>query len=221
MSIVREFFSELTRRGVLRALGAYVAIVWLLAQGLVDLLPAVGLPEWAIRVFLVVAVVATPLIAIIAWRYDLTKKGFLRDRVDVLAARRQAVSDVTVAPTRSSNAATRSSANCVVATWKDKNGSERSQQFFDDFLIGRDFEADIRLNADCVSRQHLKICREGDDWVARDLGSLNGSFIGGSSFHSRKIDGDTDIRLDRSGPVVHLEVASAQATALGTSSRQS
>lgn len=38
---------ELVRRGVLRALGAYIVIIWLLAQGLVDLLPAVGMPEWS------------------------------------------------------------------------------------------------------------------------------------------------------------------------------
>ena len=88
--MIKKFFKELMRRGVVRALGAYIAIVWLLAQGFVDLFPAVGLPEWAIRVFLSATVLAAPLVAFLSWRYDLTRKGFLRDRVDVALAKRRA-----------------------------------------------------------------------------------------------------------------------------------
>ncbi len=62
----KKLVKELSRRGVLRALAAYIVIVWLLAQGLVDLFPAVGLPEWTIRRFLVAAVAGTPLVAFLA-----------------------------------------------------------------------------------------------------------------------------------------------------------
>lgn len=219
--IVRNFIEELIRRGVLRALGAYVAIVWLLAQGLVDLLPAVGMPDWAIRIFLSFAVAATPVVAIVAWRYDLTRKGFLRDRADVALAHREAVAGPTVAPTRTSRADHGPTANFIIANWTDNKGNERSQRFFDTFLVGRDYEADIRLTDDCVSRRHLEVYRKEENWFVRDLDSLNGSFIDGTRVDVRKIDADIDITLDRSGPKIRLEVLPAQATALGTSSRRS
>ena len=92
--ILSNWSKEIVRRGVLRALGAYVIGVWLLAQGLVDLFPAVGLPDWAIQVFLVAALATTPLVCIVAWKYDLTLKGFLPDKQDV-ANRRRAATDAT------------------------------------------------------------------------------------------------------------------------------
>ena len=44
-------------------------------------------------------------------------------------------------------------------------------------LIGRDVDADVRLDAEEVSRRHALIWREGSDvWIA-DLGSSNGSLV--------------------------------------------
>ena len=49
----KKLVRELNRRGVFRALVAYAVVVWLAATGLVDLFPAVGFPDWSIRVFLI------------------------------------------------------------------------------------------------------------------------------------------------------------------------
>ena len=54
MKRVLTFVSELFRRKVVRLLGGYVVILWLLAQGFADLFPAFGLPEWSLRVFIIV-----------------------------------------------------------------------------------------------------------------------------------------------------------------------
>ena len=59
------------------------------------------MPDWAIRVFLVVAVGCTPIVAVIAWKYDLTSKGFLRDRQDV-ALQRQSTLREAIGPTAAS-----------------------------------------------------------------------------------------------------------------------
>jgi DNA-binding NtrC family response regulator len=46
-------------------------------------------------------------------------------------------------------------------------------------IIGRDAGADIVLPVSAVSRRHAEVRREGDEYVARDLGSRNGILING------------------------------------------
>ena len=193
------------RRGVLRALGAYVAVVWLLAQGLVDLLPAMGFPEWYIRIFLAVTVSATPLVAIIAWKYDLTTKGFLRDKQDV-AHHRQNTMARAVGPTTRATPRRRHDCSIVMASWKDDKGERREKEFDSRFLVGRDFTADIRLWDDRVSRQHLEVYPVGDDWCIKDMSSLNGSYVDGNPIDVQRINGNLEVSLDKAGPRIQLVV---------------
>ena len=44
MSKLRGFFTELVRRQMFRTVGAYIVIVWGLAQGLAGLFPSFGVP---------------------------------------------------------------------------------------------------------------------------------------------------------------------------------
>jgi hypothetical protein len=48
----RNLFAELKRRNVIRAVILYLGAVWALAQGISQLGPSVGAPEWATRWFL-------------------------------------------------------------------------------------------------------------------------------------------------------------------------
>lgn len=200
-----NFSKELVRRGVLRALGAYVAIVWLLAQGLVDLLPAIGLPDWSIRVFLAVTVSATPLVAIIAWKYDLTTKGFLRDKKDVVE-RQMGDRGSPGSPTTRVTPRKGFGRSSVLASWKDDSGDRCEQEFDTKFMIGRDFNADIRLNDDRVSRRHLEVYPVGTEWCIKDQSSLNGSYVNGNAVDVMKIDAGLEVSLDKGGPRVQLDV---------------
>jgi len=200
-----NFSKELVRRGVLRALGAYVAIVWLLAQGLVDLLPAIGLPDWAIRVFLAVTVSATPLVAVIAWKFDLTMKGFLRDRKDVVE-RQRGNRGSSGGPTTRVTPREGLGRSSVLASWNDDSGDRCEKEFDTKFMIGRDFNADIRLNDDRVSRRHLEVYPVGDDWCIRDQSSLNGSYVNGDAVDVLKIEHSLEVSLDKGGPKVQLDV---------------
>lgn len=202
---ISNLSKELVRRGVLRALGAYVAIVWLLAQGLVDLLPAIGLPDWAIRVFLVVTVSATPLVAIIAWKYDLTTKGFLRDRKDVINLQAGSRGS-TGGPTTRVTPREGLGRSTVLASWRDDKGDRCEQEFDTKFIVGRDFKADIRLSDDRVSRRHLEVYPVGDDWCIRDQSSLNGSYVNGDPVDVMKIERSLEVSLDKGGPKVQLDV---------------
>jgi hypothetical protein len=47
------------------------------------------------------------------------------------------------------------------------------------FVVGRSRSADLVLGADSVSRRHAQLVRRGDEYLLTDLGSTNGTWIGG------------------------------------------
>lgn len=75
----RIFFAELKRRNVLRAAVLYAGAVWALSQGIAQLGPAVGLPDWATRWFLVAAIIGFPFWLAFAWFYEFTPDGLKRE----------------------------------------------------------------------------------------------------------------------------------------------
>src|SRR5499427_4764305 len=74
-----SFFGELKRRNVIRAAIFYLGAVWALAQGISQLGPSVGAPEWATRWFLVAAGIGFPFWIAFAWFYELTPEGLKRE----------------------------------------------------------------------------------------------------------------------------------------------
>jgi TolB-like protein/Flp pilus assembly protein TadD len=74
-----NLFSELKRRNVIRAAILYVGAVWALAQGISQLGPSVGAPEWATRWFLVAAAIGFPFCIAFAWFYEFTPQGLKRE----------------------------------------------------------------------------------------------------------------------------------------------
>ncbi len=75
----KNFFTELKRRNVIRATILYVGAVWALAQGISQLGPSVGAPEWATRWFLVAAVIGFPFALVLSWFYEFTPEGLKRE----------------------------------------------------------------------------------------------------------------------------------------------
>jgi hypothetical protein len=57
----------------------YIAATWALAQGISQLGPSIGLPDWATRWFLVAAVVGFPFWIAFAWFYEFTPEGLKRE----------------------------------------------------------------------------------------------------------------------------------------------
>ncbi|WP_158882190.1 tetratricopeptide repeat protein [Rhodanobacter sp. L36] len=74
-----KIFAELKRRNVLRAGVLYAGAVWALAQGIAQLGPSLGLPDWTTRWFLVAAVIGFPLWLTFAWFYEFTPSGLKRE----------------------------------------------------------------------------------------------------------------------------------------------
>jgi len=73
------FFVELKRRNVIRAAILYTGGVWALAQGISQLGPSLGGPEWATRWFLVAAGIGFRFWITFAWFYEVTPEGLKRE----------------------------------------------------------------------------------------------------------------------------------------------
>jgi TolB-like protein/Tfp pilus assembly protein PilF len=75
-----SLFAELRRRNVLRAGVLYIGAVWAFGQGLSQFSPALGLPDWSTRWFLVAAAIGFPFWIAFAWFYEFTPEGLKRER---------------------------------------------------------------------------------------------------------------------------------------------
>ena len=62
--------------------------------------------------------------------------------------------------------------------------------------IGRGAHNDVVIDDDSVSDSHAKLQRREDGWFLIDLGSTNGTYVGGSRLASeRRLDGAPDVRF--------------------------
>ncbi len=76
-----KLFSELRRRNVFRVCGTYVVAAWFLVQTAFTLEGVMNLPEWFDGLVLAVGILGFPIIAILAWAFELTPDGFKRTEV--------------------------------------------------------------------------------------------------------------------------------------------
>lgn len=84
-----SFLAELRRRNVLRAGVLYIGAVWAFGQGVSQFSPALSLPDWVTRWFLLSAAIGFPFWLAFAWFYEFTSQGFkLESAVTVDAPQR-------------------------------------------------------------------------------------------------------------------------------------
>src|SRR5205809_2302539 len=84
------FFAELKRRNVYKVAVAYAVAGWALAQGIAQVFPVFDIPNWAVRLIVLVIVVGFPIALVIAWAFELTPEGIKRtEDVDLAASARQ------------------------------------------------------------------------------------------------------------------------------------
>jgi TolB-like protein/tetratricopeptide (TPR) repeat protein len=82
----RNFFGELKRRHVYRVAFAYAVGGWALAQGIAQVFPVFDVPNWVIRLLVVLIVIGFPVALILAWAFELTPEGIKRtEDVDPVA----------------------------------------------------------------------------------------------------------------------------------------
>jgi TolB-like protein/Flp pilus assembly protein TadD len=75
--IVR-FYGELKRRKVVKVMLAYLVLAWLAVQVGSIVFPELMLPEWSVRLLIVLVVVGFPFTLVLAWVFDITPEGLMR-----------------------------------------------------------------------------------------------------------------------------------------------
>jgi len=75
---VKSFFAELKRRKVHRVAIAYAVAAWLLIQIATQVFPFFEIPNWAVRLIVLVLVLGFPIALTLSWIFDLTPQGIRR-----------------------------------------------------------------------------------------------------------------------------------------------
>jgi len=73
------FFSELKRRNVYKVAVAYAVVAWLLIQVATQVFPFFELPNWAVQVVVLAAVIGFPVALVLSWAFELTPQGIKRE----------------------------------------------------------------------------------------------------------------------------------------------
>jgi len=77
----KNFFAELKRRNVYKVAIAYGVVAWLLMQIASQIFPFFEIPNWAVRLVVLVLILGFPVALIIAWAFELTPDGLKRTEV--------------------------------------------------------------------------------------------------------------------------------------------
>src|SRR6266567_1508432 len=75
---LRSFFAELKRRNVYKVAIAYGVVAWLLKQVASQIFPFFEIPNWAVRLVVLLLIIGFPVALILAWAFELTPEGIKR-----------------------------------------------------------------------------------------------------------------------------------------------
>jgi len=76
-----NFLAELKRRNVYKVAIAYIVAGWALSQGIAQVFPVFDIPNWAIRMIVLLIVVGFPVAVVFAWFFEITPEGVKRTEV--------------------------------------------------------------------------------------------------------------------------------------------
>src|SRR5437773_6662588 len=76
-----NFFTELKRRNVYKVAVAYAVIGWVIAQIATQIFPFLEIPNWIVRLVIVMIAIGFPIALIIAWAFEATPEGIKRTEV--------------------------------------------------------------------------------------------------------------------------------------------
>src|SRR5438876_7266882 len=148
-----NFFAELKRRNVYKVAVAYAVVGWLLVQVTTQVFPFFEIPNWAVRLVVLVLVLGFPIALLLSWIFDLTPQGI----------RRTEESDRSLAPPEVLPAATRNIPEKSIAVLPFENLSDdRENEYFaagvhNDILSNLAKVADLKV----ISRTSVQQFKSG------------------------------------------------------------
>jgi TolB-like protein/Tfp pilus assembly protein PilF len=75
---IDNFFAELKRRNVYKVAVAYIVAGWALSQGIAQVFPVFDIPNWAIRLIVLLIILGLPIAIVLAWMFEITPQGIRR-----------------------------------------------------------------------------------------------------------------------------------------------
>ncbi len=79
MSEKSSFFAELKRRNVYKVAAAYAVVAWLLIQIATQLFPFFEIPNWAVRLVVLLLILGFPVALTLSWIFEITPEGIKRE----------------------------------------------------------------------------------------------------------------------------------------------
>jgi TolB-like protein/Tfp pilus assembly protein PilF len=196
-----SFFTELKRRNVYKVAVAYIVASWALSQGIAQVFPVFDVPNWIIRLIVLVIILGLPVALVLAWSFELTPEGIKRtetaDAMPAIVTRKKKYvwiyvvvigaivsiglfllgrySAITGRP-RQSQAATVPAKSIAVLPF-DNLSEDKSNAFFaegvqDEILTRLAKVADLKVIAR-TSTQRFKSTPEDLSNIAKQLGVMN------------------------------------------------
>jgi hypothetical protein len=182
-------------------------------MGAAELLPAFGAPDWSVRVFVLFAILGLPIAVVLAWAYEITPQGIMRDATGDDAA------DSSARPLPAPVTTMLAGSHGIVrVAWND-GGVAHERTFHADFRIGREDVCELHLDDPMISRKHALVSHEQGLWWIADLGSRNGTLLDGHRVTRAPLPPRSEVKLYDAGPSLRLEVRAASHAQTITSSR--
>jgi hypothetical protein len=213
VSTFQLLLAELKRRNVFKVASVYAVTAWGASMGAAELLPAFGAPSWSVRIFVLFAVLGLPIAIVLAWAYEITPQGIVRDEQSAREPPHEALPRG-----RDSTTMMSGSQGSVRVKWKDGHGSHE-KVLYRDFRIGRDDGCEIHLDDPMISRRHAEVSFSEGLWWIRDLGSRNGTQLDGHRVTRAPLPARCEIRLYDAAPVLRCEIRAASNAQTVTSSK--
>lgn len=185
-------FDELKRRKVFRVTSLYAVTAWGASMGAAELFPTFGLPEESVRWFVMGALGMLPVVALLAWLYELTPSGITRDPGSSGAG------EALDAATRG---APQKASPELLVTWQGQTSS-----FHRSFSIGRDETCELHIDDPKISRRHARIVAQHGTWYVEDLGSSNGTSLNGELVTRAALPSTAQVRLYDGGESISLRI---------------
>lgn len=88
VSHAQHLLGELRRRRVFRVSASYLLGMWILLQVAEVTFAPLHFPAWWVTALTILAVIGLPVMIVLAWTYEITSNGVVRDSVDVAAIQR-------------------------------------------------------------------------------------------------------------------------------------
>lgn len=194
-----DLIDELKRRKVFQVASIYLVTAWGASLGASELLPAFGAPNWVVRAVVIGLLLLFPVVVALAWFYELTREGVIRDPRDVSAeadARRNLTTMQTSAPTAGGG---------LEVSWQDQ-GKRRIASFTSTFTVGRDASCEVSTLDPIASRNHVRFECSGIGWMLVDLDSSNGTLLNGVLVKREPVPAKCVVQLGKGGQELELRI---------------